>query len=201
KFRDGNPYDRDRSQALTAFPEDLLSSAPDVVSAKVRIAGAGRKELMSPMFTKILFTAVAALFVGAAFVFQFTSVFASSHREAPLISQDPLAGNTDVYAFVSPDRPDTGTSIANYIPIGTPASGPGFFSFDPNVAYNIYVENDGDGIPDVTFEFRFKTTVANQNTFLSHLGNPETGSDGTAGGDAIIRSLNDPDYNTKQTYT
>src|SRR5262245_34866961 len=58
KFPEGNPYDRDRSHSLTAFPEDLLSSAPDVVSAKVRIAGAGRKELMSPMFRKILLTVV-----------------------------------------------------------------------------------------------------------------------------------------------
>ena len=201
KFPDGNPYDRDRSHSLTAFPEDLLSSAPDVVSAELRIAGAGRKELMSPMVRKIFLMVVAALLVGAAFIFQFTSVFASSHREAPLISQDPLADNTDVYAFVSPDRPDTVTIIANYIPMETPASGPGFWSFDPNVAYNIYVDNDGDAIPDVTFEFRFKNSLANANTFLSHLGNPDTGSDGTAGGDAIIRSLNDPDYNTKQTYS
>src|SRR5262245_10337582 len=201
KFPDGNPYDRDRSRSLTVFPEDLLSSAPDVVSARVRVAGAGRKELMSPMFRKILFMVVAALLVSAPFIFQFTSVSASSHREAPLISQDPLADNTDVYAFVSPDRPDTVTIIANYIPMETPASGPGFWSFDPNVAYNIYVDNDGDAVPDVTFEFRFKNSVSNVNTFLSHLRNPGLGSYGTAGGDAIIRSLNDPDYNTKQTYT
>src|SRR5262245_54824714 len=201
KFPDGNPYERDRSHKLTAFPEDLLSSAPNVVSAEVRIAGAGRKELMSPMFRKTLLTAVIALLVAAPFIFQFTSVSASSHREAPLISQDPLADNTDLYAFVSPDRPDTVTIIANYIPMETPASGPGFWSFDPNVLYNIYVDNDGDGIPNMTFEFRFKNTVANENTFLSHLGNPGLGDDGTVGGDAIIRSLKDPDYNTKQTYT
>jgi hypothetical protein len=93
------------------------------------------------------------------------------------------------------------TIIANYIPMETPASGPGFWSFDPNATYNIYVDNDGDGAADLSFEFRFKTTIANTNTFLSHLGNPEQGSDGTVGGDAIIKSLNDPDYNTKQTYT
>jgi Domain of unknown function (DUF4331) len=201
KFPDGNPYERDRSHTLTAFPEDLLSSAPNVVSAEVRVAGAGRKDSMSPMFKKIVLTAVVALLLGAPFIFQFTSVSASSHREAPLIAQDPLADNTDLYAFLSPDRPDTVTIIANYIPMETPASGPGFWSFDPNVAYNIYVDNDGDGIPNISFEFRFKNTVANENTFLAHLGNAGTGSDGTAGGDAVIRSLNDPDYNTKQTYT
>jgi len=200
-FPDGNPYEHDRSHMLTTYPDDLLSSAPDVVSAKVRIATAGRKESMSPMLRKIIITAVIALCVAAPFVFQLSYVSASSHREAPLISQDPLADNTDLYAFVSPDRPDTVTIIANYIPMETPASGPGFWSFDPNVAYNIYVDNDGDGRPDVSFEFRFKNTIANQNTFLAHLGNPGTGSDGTVGGDAVIRSLNDPDYNAKQTYT
>src|SRR5215471_2517080 len=200
-FPDGNPYEHDRSHMLTTYPDDLLSSAPDVVSAKVRIATAGRKESMSPMLRKIIITAVIALCVAAPFVFQLSYVSASSHREAPLISQDPLADNTDLYAFVSPDRPDTVTIIANYIPMETPASGPGFWSFDPNVAYNIYVDNDGDGIPNISFEFRFKNTVANENTFLAHLGNAGTGSDGTAGGDAVIRSLNDPDYNTKQTYT
>ena len=55
---------------------------------------------------------------------------ASSHREAPLISGDPTADNTDVYAFVSPDRPDTVTIIANYIPLEEPAGGPNFHSFD-----------------------------------------------------------------------
>ena len=94
----------------------------------------------------------------------------SSHREAPLISQDPLADNTDVYAFVSPDRPDTATIIANYIPLEEPASGPTFFTFDPNALYSIYVDNTGDGEPDVTFDFKFKTTIANPNTFLTHLG-------------------------------
>lgn len=204
KFPDGNPYENDRSQTLTTYPEDLLSSAPDVVSANVRLAPAARKELMnpmSPMSRKILLTAVIALLIAVPLIFQFGGVSASSHREAPLISQDPLADNTDLYAFVSPDRPDTVTIIANYIPMETPASGPGFFAFDPNVAYNIYVDNDGDGDPNLSFEFRFKSTVANTDTFLAHLGKPGQGSDGTAGGDAVIRSLNDPDYNTKQTYS
>src|SRR5438094_10443651 len=90
---------------------------------------------------------------------------ASSHREAPLISQDPLADNTDLYAFISPDRPDTVTIIANYIPMEEPAGGPGFFNFDPNVLYSIYVDNTSDAEPDVTFTFRFKTTIQTTNTF------------------------------------
>jgi hypothetical protein len=153
------------------------------------------------MLRKILLTLVIALLVTVPILTELKSVSASSHREAPLIGQDPLADNTDLYAFVSPDRPDTVTIIANYIPLQTPASGPGFFNFDPNVVYNIYVDNNGDGVGDITFEFRFQTSVANDNTFLVHLGNPGTGSDGTAGGDAVIRSLNDPDFNVKQTYS
>jgi len=201
EFPDGNPFERDRSQTLTTYPEDLLSSAPDVVSAQVRIAAPERKELVNPMLRKILLIAVIALLVAVPFINRFGSVSASSHREAPMISEDPLADNTDVYAFVSPDRPDTVTIIANYIPMETPASGPGFWSFDPNAVYTIYVDNDGDAQPNLSFEFQFKTTISNTDTFLSHLGNPGQGSDGTVGGDAVIRSLNDPDYNTKQTYT
>ena len=69
----------------------------------------------------------------------------SSHREAPLISDDPAADNTDVYAFRSPDKPDTVTLIANYIPLEEPAGGPNFNKFGDDVRYSIFVENDGDG--------------------------------------------------------
>src|SRR6476620_5524338 len=82
---------------------------------------------------------ILALLISGSLIGPSNTALASSHREAPLISQDPLADNTDLYAFVSPDRPDTVTIIANYIPMETPASGPGFFNFDPNVLYYIYV--------------------------------------------------------------
>src|SRR5580698_5564782 len=130
------------------------------------------------MLRKILLTVVVALLVTAPLINDLGTVSASSHREAPLISQDPLADNTDLYAFVSPDRPDTVTIIANYIPMEEPAGGPGFYRFDPNVLYTIYVDNTGDAIPDVTFTFKFNTTIANPNTFLTHLGTGGTGSDG-----------------------
>ena len=68
----------------------------------------------------------------------------SSHREAPEISKDPVADNTDVYAFVSPDKPDTVTIITNYIPLENPAGGPNFFEFGDDVLYSIYIDNDGD---------------------------------------------------------
>ncbi len=112
---------------------------------------------------------------------------ASSHREAPLISGDPRADNTDVYAFVSPDRPDTVTIIANYIPLEEPAGGPNFNSFDDNVLYEIHVDNDGDARDDVTYQFRFRTKIRNPNTFLYNTG--------------PIDSLSDPDWNMPQTYT
>jgi hypothetical protein len=112
---------------------------------------------------------------------------ASSHREAPLIANDPTADNTDVYAFVSPDRPDSVTMIANYIPLEEPAGGPNFFNFDDNVLYEIKVDNNGDGEEDVTYQFRFRTETRNQNTFLYNTG--------------PITSLNDPDWNIRQSYS
>src|SRR5581483_10023902 len=111
----------------------------------------------------------------------------SSHREAPAISKDPVADNTDTYAFVSPDRPDTVTLIANYIPLEAPAGGPNFYEFGDDVLYSIYVDNDGDAKPDITYQFTFKTRVRNPNTFLYNTG--------------PITSLDSPNWNRVQTYT
>ena len=94
----------------------------------------------------------------------------SSHREAPAISKDPAADSTDVYAFVSPDRPDTVTLIANYVPLQDPAGGPNFFEFGDDVMYQILVDNDGDGKADVWYQFRFWTEVEDRNTFLYNTG-------------------------------
>ena len=112
---------------------------------------------------------------------------ASSHREAPLISNDPQADNTDLYAFVSPDKPKTVTIIANYIPLEEPAGGPNFNSFGDDVLYSIKIDNNGDGVEDVTYEFRFGTKVRNGNTFLYNTG--------------PISSLDDPNWNMPQTYS
>ena len=81
---------------------------------------------------------------------------ASSHREAPLISEDPSADNTDTYAFRSPDAPDTVTIISNYIPGEDPAAGPNWYTFSPSARYVIYADKNGDGKPDITWRFRFK---------------------------------------------
>jgi uncharacterized protein DUF4331 len=81
---------------------------------------------------------------------------ASSHREAPLISDDPTADNTDLYAFRSPDKPDTVTIIANWIPGEDPAAGPNYYTFSPGARYYVYVDKDGDAKPDITYRFEFK---------------------------------------------
>ncbi len=75
----------------------------------------------------------------------------SSHREAPAISKDPVADNTDTYAFVSPDTPGTVTIITNYLPLEPPFGGPNFYEFGDDVLYDINVDNNGDGYPDVVY--------------------------------------------------
>jgi hypothetical protein len=94
----------------------------------------------------------------------------SSHREAPGISQDPVADNTDTYAFVSPDDPTTVTIITNYVPLEGPPGGPNFFEFGDDVLYQIYIDNDGDALPEITYSFLFNTTYQNPNTFLYNTG-------------------------------
>ena len=94
------------------------------------------------------------------------SAGASSHREAPLITEDPVSDNTDVYAFVAPDAPDSVTLISNFQGYQAPGGGPNYFRFGDDVLYSIHVDNDGDAQPDVTYEFRFTTTTVNPDTFL-----------------------------------
>src|SRR6266853_778390 len=94
----------------------------------------------------------------------------TSHREAPKISKDPVADNTDLYAFVSPDKPDTATILANYIPLEEPAGGPNFNTFGEDVLYEIVIDNNGDGIEDITYQFNFNATIQQPDTFRSHTG-------------------------------
>ena len=130
---------------------------------------------------------IGALFAIAAACGWLATTHASSHREAPLISQDPLADNTDVYAFVSPRNPDRVTLISNFIPLEAPYGGPNFFKFDDNVLYEIMVDNDGDAVEDVTFQFRFRTETRNLETFLYNTG--------------VVTSLDDPNLNVRQFYS
>ena len=98
------------------------------------------------------------------------AVFASSHKEAPAIAGMPRVDHTDLYAFRSPDAPNTVTIVASFNPIEEPAGGPNFGSFDDNALYEIHIDNNGDAKEDVTYQFRFRTGVKNGNTFLYNTG-------------------------------
>src|ERR671932_2784205 len=106
----------------------------------------------------VLFLLAAAAAVGAVAVARGLAPQAgkaSSHREAPLIADDPTADNTDLYAFRSPDKPDTLTILSNVIPGEDPAAGPNYYTFSPTARYDIYVDRNGDGRADVSYYFRF----------------------------------------------
>lgn len=121
-------------------------------------------------------------------------VLASSHGEAPLISMDRFADNTDTYAFrsVEPGREGFVTLIGNWIPLQEPSGGPQFFRWDDSVLYEIKIDNTGDGLEDVTYQFQFTTQTVNGETVLGH---------STVNENGVISSLTDPDYNMPQTYT
>ncbi len=126
----------------------------------------------------------------------------SSHREAPAISKDPVADNTDLYAFVDPVKKDLSgnpthvTMLANFIPLEEPAGGPNFFLFGDDVLYEILIDNNGDGVEDVTYQFRFATTVVNPAAFLYNEGPISFGSDPASGG-----AMNYVNQNIRQTYS
>src|ERR1700748_2701519 len=93
---------------------------------------------------------------------------ASSHREAPLISTDPLADNTDLYAFRSPDNSNTITIIANYIPFELPEGGPNYYTFGTNVRYEIHIKNKATGTTDdITYRFTFQQANQDPTTFFN----------------------------------
>ena len=111
---------------------------------------------------------------------------ASSHREAPLIAGEPQLDNTDVYAFVSPDRPDTVSFVANWVPFEEPNGGPNFYPFADNTWYDINIDNDGDAVPDIIYRWTFNSFYRNENTFLYNTNQ--------------VTSLRDPDLNFIQRY-
>ena len=109
----------------------------------------------------------------------------SSHREAPGILKDPVADNTDVYAWVTEN--DTVTIITSYVPVEAPAGGPNFYEFGSDVLYEMQIDNNGDGIAEVKYQFRFESKNFNQNTFLYNTG--------------PITRLDDNTWNRRQFYT
>jgi hypothetical protein len=114
---------------------------------------------------------------------------ASSHREAPAISKDAFADNTDTYVFVSPNDSNRLALIASWIPFEGPEGGPNYFEWDPNVRYNIHLDTNGDATSDVTYTLSSDVMVGNPDTFLYNVG-PITSP---LAGDA--------DWNRRQVYT
>ncbi|MBL4668892.1 MAG: DUF4331 domain-containing protein, partial [Flavobacteriales bacterium] len=151
-----------------------------------------------------------------------SSVFASSHREAPLIANDPLADNTDLYAFRSPDNPNMITIIANYIPAEFKEGGPNYYSFGEDIRYEIHIDNDVNVVGDeITYRFTFNKTNEDPTTFFNiRLGlqnlkttyTLEKSTDGGATFTTVItngivpppnigdRSINDPVLGLNSTY-
>lgn len=121
---------------------------------------------------------------------------ASSHREAPITALDHKADITDWFAFVSPEHPDRVVLILNVDPFLEPSNGPNYFPFDPNVLYEMKIDNDHDGIPDVTFQFRFQSQIQLPGVF--------TGFVGGIAGIPPITALDGPGsqgLSERQTYT
>lgn len=128
----------------------------------------------------------AALAAGITMTAAAAAARASSHREAPAIAEDQFADNTDLYTFISPEDPDNLVIVANYVPLLIPSSGPNFYRFSDDVAYDLRIDNDGDARTDLVYRFLFKTSVANGDTFLYNTG--------------PIASLDDDHLNVRQTY-
>jgi len=99
-----------------------------------------------------------------------SSMFAASHREAPITALDRTADITDWYTFVSYDHPDKVTMILNVDPLLEPANGPNYFPFDPSVLYEMRVDNNQDGVEDVVFQFRFTTEIRQPGVFTGFVG-------------------------------
>ncbi len=140
--------------------------------------------------------------------------FASSHREAPITALDHTADITDWYAFVSYDHPDRVTFVMNVDPFLQPSNGPNYFPFDPNILYEMKIDNDNDARPDVIFQFRFKTIIRDPGLFTGFAGaggginapgnSPTPVKPGTPVVPPAITSLTGPGaagINLQQTYT
>lgn len=148
-------------------------------------------KLAKPFFRRLLpliaIIVTPLLLIAAVLVLYQTQADASSHREAPLISKDPFADNTDTYVFVSPENPDNVVFIGSWIPFEGPEGGPNYYEWDDNALYDIYIDNDGDAQADITYTLSSKVQVGNANTFLYNT--------------APINDLSDGDWNRQQFIT
>ncbi|MGB3763036.1 MAG: DUF4331 domain-containing protein, partial [Ornithinimicrobium sp.] len=113
---------------------------------------------------------------------------ASSHREAPLIANDPVNDNTDTYAFVSPDDAGTVTLVANWSPFQEPNGGPNFYPWEDGTWYDINIDSNGDATPDVTYRWTFST-------------DDQRGTDTFLYNNGPVESLDDENLLFRQTFT
>ncbi len=151
----------------------------------------GKEQAGTPFFRRTL-TLLAViltplLLLAAVLIAVQSQAQASSHREAPLISKDAFADNTDTYAFISPENPDNIVLMGSWIPFQSPEGGPNYFEWDDNVHYSLFVSNDGDAAPEITYTLSSRVELANPLTFLYNTG--------------PINSLTDANWNRKQFYT
>ena len=139
-------------------------------------------------FRKALIAGTAAVALGASIFVGLAPIAsrASSHREAPLTAADPQIDNTDLYAFRSPDQPNSISFVSSWIPFEEPAGGPNFYLFAEHTNYDVNIDNDGDARPDIIYRWTFTTHYRSGATFLYATG--------------PVTSLNDPNLNIYQTY-
>ncbi len=158
-----------------------------MVDSPISSVGQGRHSAFLRKSTVAL-AGSALAFGGSIAMLAPTAGNASSHREAPLTATDPQIDNTDVYAFVSPDKKDTVTLIANWIPFEEPSGGPNFYPWATDAHYDINLDTNGDAVADIVYRWQFRTQDARgTNTFLYANG--------------PVTSLADPNLLFRQTYT
>lgn len=143
----------------------------------------------------------AAPLLGAALLAACGLAGASSHREAPFITTAPKVDATDFYMFRSyePGREDYVTMIANYLPLQAPYGGPNYFALDPNALYEIHVDNDGDAVEDLTFQFRFRNKLAGDGGVTLNIGGKNVAIPLVQAG--AVGTVRDPNLNLAETYT
>jgi hypothetical protein len=170
-------------------------------SLKMRCMMKTRISLVILTLALLTISAVAVLLVLPA------GIMASSHREAPITALDPTADITDLWAFRSYDvnGHDTPTPSVTMImavnPFEEPANGPNWFPFDPQILYELHVDNDQDGRDDIVFQFRFSTRIQLPTVYTGMAGFT-TSSDGTAPGvPPQITAFDNPGLSLRQTYT
>src|SRR5258708_2942757 len=184
-----------RLPTYLSYADGFRRICSGVVPGTIQPTAASVRECHSRGKTMKQLKSVVALAMSLCMLFP-TSLFASSHREAPITALDRTADVTDWYAFVSYNDPTKVTFILNVDPLLEPANGPNYFPFDPNVLYEMHVDNNQDGLDDVTIQFRFKTQIGQPTLFTGFVG-------GIAGFPQItsLSGAGSEGFSLRQTYT